>query len=142
MKTREEAVWDLLDWHRVVDSGLREAYYFPAMNAESADEPISLLEVSAGTFPSGRVDTFTFRGTEDIPYPLRIATITPEEMHEVQEGRIPLPPGWDLGSAVRLDLPAIPRRWRKSLPRRANHGTGQRGLLTKRLPAPAAKRPS
>ena len=118
MMTKEEAVRELVEWHYKVDPNMTEVIRFLSPNEESADEPISLLDVSPDTLPSGNVMTFLFGPYGDFPYQMRTATITPEEMEQVRRQEIPLPPGWDLENSV--IYPAADykgqegRRWRRS----------------------------
>jgi len=60
---------------------------------------IRLLEVNRDTAATGMVEVFGFAPSADIPYPLRIAEITPEEWERVQNGEISLPESWSLDNA-------------------------------------------
>lgn len=66
-----------------------------------------LLAVTEDSFPVGKVLVFSFRGTDEYPYPLRIGEVTPEEWARVEAGEIPLPEGWDLRDAeiIRREIP-------------------------------------
>jgi hypothetical protein len=108
MDKKEEVTRRLVDWHFRIEPGLKKVYRFFSEREDAEDEPIKLLEISEDTFATGRVDTFTFVPAGDIPYPSRIATITPEEMRGIQEGRIALPKGWDLAKSQ----PMYPKRRR------------------------------
>jgi len=57
---------------------------------------IRLLEINRNTAATGMVEVFGFAPSVDIPYPLRIAEITPEEWERVQNGEISLPESWSL----------------------------------------------
>ncbi len=57
---------------------------------------IRLLEVNPDTPASGDVLSFYFPPWEEVPYPLHIAEVTPEEWRQVERGEIPLPEGWTL----------------------------------------------
>jgi hypothetical protein len=60
---------------------------------------IRLLEVNRDTAATGIVEVFGFAPSPDVPYPLRIAEITPDEWERVQNGEIPLPDSWSLEEA-------------------------------------------
>ncbi len=108
MPTKEEVIPELMEWHFQVDPEMTKAYRFLSPNEDDPREPIKFLEVSPGTPASGSVMTFTFGRTEEVPYLTTIATITPQEMEQVQRGEIPLPPGWDLSEAQDLTALAMP----------------------------------
>lgn len=116
--SREEAVRELVEWHYEVDPNMTAVIRLFSENEDDPKEPIKFLEVSPDTPASGTVMTFTFGGTEDAPYNMRIATITPEEMEQVRRGEIPLPEEWSLENS--LVYPAPPkrsqegRRWHRS----------------------------
>lgn len=95
-ESKETVAQRLVTRHFRLDSGLRKVYRFLNENEDKPEEPIKLLEVTQETFATGRVDTFTFAASGDIPYPISIATITPEEMRSIQQGQISLPKGWKL----------------------------------------------
>jgi hypothetical protein len=62
-----------------------------------SDKPeIRLLEVNAQTIATGDVQSFYFPPSDEIPYVLRIAEITPKEWQKVLQNEIPLPVGWSL----------------------------------------------
>jgi hypothetical protein len=60
---------------------------------------IRLLEVNRNTAATGMVEVFGFAPSADVPYPLRIAEITPDEWERVQNGTISLPESWSLEDA-------------------------------------------
>ena len=116
--TKEEAARELIEWHYKVDPRMTQAMRVLTSNEDDPREPISFLEVSPDTPASGSVMTFTFGPAEDFPYSMRIATITPEEMEQVQRGEISLPTGWNLERMVVYPAPVRKsqegRRWRRS----------------------------
>lgn len=103
--TKDEAAQTLIRWHFTIEPATLEIYRFLAHDEETADEPIKLLEVNQATMETGRIDTFPFGPAGDIPYPIVIAQITPEEMQRVRDGSIVLPQGWDLSHAQRFYRP-------------------------------------
>jgi hypothetical protein len=68
---------------------------------------IRLLEVNRNTAATGMVEVFGFAPSADVPYPLRIAEITPDEWHRVQRGEIPLPESWSLDDAEAFTRKAV-----------------------------------
>ena len=116
--TREEAVRELVEWHYEVDPNMTEVIRLFSENEDDPKEPIKFLEVSPDTVASGNVMTFTFRGTEDAPYNMRIATVTPDEMEQVRRGEMPLPKEWNLDNSVIYPPPPKRswegRRWHRS----------------------------
>jgi hypothetical protein len=65
------------------------------INPEQAPE-IRLLEINAETFATGMVQSFYFPPSDEIPYAMLIAEITPEEWQQVLLKKLPLPEGWTL----------------------------------------------
>jgi len=61
---------------------------------------IRLLEVNRNTAATGMIEIFGFAPSAEVPYPLRIAEITPEEWERVQNGEISLPEVWSLEEAA------------------------------------------
>lgn len=118
MLTKEEAVREMVVWHYEVDPNMTEVIRLLSVNEDDPKEPIKFLEVSPDMPASGSVMTFTFGGTKNAPYSMRIATITPEEMEEVRRGEMPLPEGWDLESSILYPASDYKsqegRRWRRS----------------------------
>lgn len=116
--TRDEAALEMVEWHWEIDREMTRAIRLLTPDEDDPLAPINFLEVSTGTSPSGDVMTFTFGGTKELPFRMRIANITPEEMEQVERGEIPLPEGWDLKHSVEYPAPARrsleARRWRRS----------------------------
>lgn len=116
--TREEAVRELVEWHYEIDPNMTEVIRLFSENEDDPREPIKFLEVSPDMSPSGEVMTFMFAGTAEVPYNMRIATITLEEMEQVRRGEILLPQEWSLENS--RSYPAPPqksregRRWHRS----------------------------
>lgn len=67
---------------------------------------IHLLEVNRTALPTGRVQLFRFAPSEDVPFPIMIADVTPSEWEKIQSGDIPLPEGWDLDSMTLFGRPS------------------------------------
>ena len=116
--TKEEAVLELVEWHYEIDPNMTEVIRLLSENENDPKEPIKFLEVSPDTPASGTVMTFTFGGTEESPYHMRIAVVTPEEMEQVRRGEIPMPDGWDLENSKVYPAPPQKsqesRRWHRS----------------------------
>lgn len=60
------------------------------------DQEIRLIEVNRTTLPTDDLQVFRFAPSEDVPFPLFIADVTPAEWNRIQSREIPLPRGWDL----------------------------------------------
>jgi len=63
---------------------------------KSPKPEIRLLEVNAQTIATGNVQSFYFPPSDEIPYDLKIAEITPKEWQKVLRNEIPLPVGCSL----------------------------------------------
>jgi hypothetical protein len=85
-------VRQLVQSHFEIENNIDEIVWFQ----DEVDKEIRLIEINRDTFPTGSVEVFSFAPTQDVPFPLRIADITPQEWKRVQSGNIPLPPGWTL----------------------------------------------
>jgi hypothetical protein len=57
---------------------------------------IRLLEINPDTFATGVVQSFYFPPSDEIPYPLVLAEVTPDEWQKVLLDEIPLPEGWSI----------------------------------------------
>lgn len=118
MLTKEEAVQEMVEWHYKIDPKMLEVIRFLSPNEEDPTEPMNFLEVVPDTPASGSVMTFLFGGTEELPYSMRIATITPEEMEQVRRQEIPLPGWWNLENSIVYPASDYKdqegRRWRRS----------------------------
>jgi hypothetical protein len=88
------SVGDVVNWvvqeHFDIEAGLRQI----AVYSEEEDSVLRLIEVNEETLPTGQVQPFVFSPDEDVPVPIFIADVTPEEWEEIQKGRISLPKGW------------------------------------------------
>ncbi len=57
---------------------------------------IRLIEVNAQTVTTNDVLSFYFPPSDEIPYAMKIAEVTPAEWQRVLQNEIPLPVGWGL----------------------------------------------
>lgn len=73
-----------------IEAGIERVVWFK----NGGKEEIHLILVNRNTFPEGRILPFYHRPTREIPLPVQIGDITPEEWKKTQSGRIPLPEGW------------------------------------------------
>lgn len=94
MPTKDEMVRELIDWHSKMDPEMTRVYRFLARDEDNPREPIKLLEVSTGTLSAGRVMPFAFGPTDAFPYSTVIATVTPDEMDQIERHEISLPDSW------------------------------------------------
>lgn len=91
----EKLVADLVQEHFELEPDLERIIWLKKGPASE----IRLLEVNRNTAATGLVEVFGFAPSVDVPYPLRIAEITPEEWKRVQNGNISLPESWSLEEA-------------------------------------------
>jgi len=88
----ESAVQKLVDEHFGLDESIEKMVW---VKPEARPE-IRLIEITAETLPTGDVMSFYFSPSDEVPFPLFIAQITPEEWQMVVQNKIPLPEGWSL----------------------------------------------
>ncbi|MFQ5630663.1 MAG: hypothetical protein ACE5I1_17975 [bacterium] len=65
------------------------------INPEHAEE-IRLLEINSETFKTDMVQSFYFPPSDEIPYAMFLAEVTPEKWQKVLQNEIPLPEEWTL----------------------------------------------
>lgn len=90
----ESIVEKLINEHFELDENLEEVIWF---KSEAAPK-IRLLEINPDTFATGVVQSFSFPPSDEVPYPLVIAEVTPQEWQKVLRKEILLPEGWRLGN--------------------------------------------
>ncbi|MBM3234821.1 hypothetical protein FJZ31_00840 [Candidatus Poribacteria bacterium] len=88
----EEVVHQLVQSHFEIEEGIDEIVWLK----DGENKEIRLIEINRNTLPIGSVLAFYFAPSEDVPFPVRIADVTPQEWKQVQSGDISLPPGWTL----------------------------------------------
>ena len=98
MPNVETAVDKLVKEHFAIEDGIKSIVW---VNPNHQKE-IWLIEVDATAIPAGRVEAFYFKPTGEVPYPIRIANITPDEWNAAQSGSIDMPEGWILDGTERL----------------------------------------
>lgn len=91
----EKLAADLAQEHFELEDDLEQIIWLKKGPARE----IRLLEVNRNTAATGMVEVFGFAPSADVPYPLRIAEITPDEWERVQNGEISLPDDWSLEEA-------------------------------------------
>jgi CheY-like chemotaxis protein len=69
------------------------------------EKEIRLIEVNRTAPSTGSVEVFRFAPSKDVPFPMLVADLTPNEWDKVQSGAIPLPEGWDLKSIRVFERP-------------------------------------
>ncbi len=90
----ESVVEKLIQEHFDLDESLEKVIWF---KPKSMPE-IHLLEINSATPATGDVLSFYFPPSQEVPYPLFLAEVTPEEWQKVLQSEIPLPGGWNLES--------------------------------------------
>ena len=94
----ESVVRQLVQSHFETETSIDEIIWF----LDGENQEIHLIEINRETFPSGSVEVLYFSSTPDVPFPLRIADVTPQEWQRIQAGDISLPAGWSLGKMKRF----------------------------------------
>jgi hypothetical protein len=106
MPNVEAAVDKLVKEHFAIEESIK---YIVWVNPNHQKE-IWLIEVDATAIPAGRVEPFYFKPNEEVPHPVRIANITPDEWKAVQSGTINMPEGWKLDGTERIFTRAEQKR--------------------------------
>ncbi|MBC8233027.1 hypothetical protein H8E77_26075 [bacterium] len=88
----EEVVHQLIRAHFEIEEGIDEIVWLK----DGEDKEIRLIEINRNTLPIGSFLPFYFAPSKDVPFPVRIADVTPQEWKQVRSGDIPLPPDWTL----------------------------------------------
>ncbi len=95
-RAMREAAWRLAEAHYRVEPGTHRIYRLKG--GKEDDRTIRLLEVNSETVPSGIVPIgFGPHPASGLPFSSVIVEITPEEFADLQEGRLRLPDGWEVG---------------------------------------------
>ena len=87
----ESAVEKLVHEYFEVEETLEKIIWIKSPKPE-----IRLIEVNAQTVTTNDVLSFYFPPSDDIPYAMKIAEVTPAEWQKVLRNEIPLPVGWSL----------------------------------------------
>lgn len=88
----EELVRYLARLHFESDDAIERIGWFRS----EGEKQVRLIEVSRTTLPTGSIQVFRFPASEEIPFPILIADVTPTEWSQVVSGDIELPPNWAL----------------------------------------------
>ena len=98
----ESVVLQLVQSHFEIEKSIDEIVWLK----DGAHQEIRLIEINRSTLPTRSVEVLYFAPNQDVPFPVRIADVTPQECKkqptpsaygkQVQRGDIPLPPGWSL----------------------------------------------
>ncbi len=99
MPNIETVVDKLVKEHFAIEKGIKSIVW---VNPNTQEKEILLIEVDTTAIPIGRVEPFYFHPTEEIPYPVRIANITPDEWKAVQSFHLDMPEGWTLDGTERI----------------------------------------
>lgn len=83
------------------DSDLVKVYAFHLTDVGDA-QPSEFLIVSGSSTSVDRVFAFGFGPTADVPFPMQIAEVSPEDLAEKQAEQGFLPAGWRLDQADEL----------------------------------------
>lgn len=88
----ESIVEGIIQEHFELDENLEKVIWIKSR----ATPEICLLEINPDTFATGMVQSFYFPPSDEVPYPLVLAEVTPEEWQKVLRHEIELPEGWSL----------------------------------------------
>jgi len=91
-KSMESVVKEIAQKHFDLEERLEKMLWFQS----EATPKIRLLEINPETPATGMVQSFFFRPSDEVPYPLIIAEVTPEEWQKILRREINLPEGWSL----------------------------------------------
>lgn len=105
MTNKEQAAKQLTDHHFAIEPDLHFIFRIVNDNEASPNEPIKLLEVNAATVASGSVEVFNFGPSKEIPFPVQIAEVTPDEYERFKSNPNVFPEGWDISRGSRIDRP-------------------------------------
>ena len=88
----KEAAIDLVQSHRDVEPNLRRIFFY----RDPDGREVRLVEVVDGSPSADDVLPFRFAPDESrgVHYPVVIVELSPEEFERVEQGELPLPPGW------------------------------------------------
>jgi len=87
----EDVVEKLVREHFELEEKLEKIVWIKSSKPE-----IRLIEVNSETITTGDVQSFYFPPSDEIPYALKLAEVTPDEWQKVLRNEIPLPVGWSL----------------------------------------------
>lgn len=88
----EAYVKNLARDHFALEQNLNSVIWFK----DKSDKHIRIIEVNPDTFETGKVMIFSFGKTSELPFPLHIAEVTPEEWEKVRDREIRLPEDWNI----------------------------------------------
>ena len=86
----DKIVKQVVESHFETEQGLVQIVWFP----DPQGKEIRLIEVNRDTLPTGEVQTFRFAPSQEVPLPIRVADVTPEEWERIEKGQILLPDEW------------------------------------------------
>lgn len=92
----EELVKRIVDFHFELEDGVEKIVWF----ITEGEKEIRLIEISRTALPTGSFQPFRFPPSEDIPFPMTIADVTPKEWEQIQEGAIQVPQDWNRNHIV------------------------------------------
>lgn len=100
MSKKDDAARLLAERHYAIEPGITRIVRLSRTDGgeDRDDEPVKLLEVNAETIGTG-IQPLRFgpAPASGIAFSTIIIEVTPEEFQQIQEKRLPLPSGWQLG---------------------------------------------
>ncbi len=102
MPDKDEIARAIAEAHRRVEPAINRIIRVVADEDSEADssEPIKLLEVNPDTSASGILPIAFGADPPNIPFPSVVIEVTEGEFDEIQNGRLFLPEGWQLGNTL------------------------------------------
>lgn len=100
---KENTAKILAQAHYRVEPGISRIFRIvgPKTVEAQPSEPVKLLEINEDTLPLGiRPIGFDAVPAMGIDWPSVIVEVTPDEFSEIEQGRLPLPPGWQIEGEI------------------------------------------
>lgn len=102
-KSIHEVARELADRHKEADPDTQQVWMFE----DPQGKEIRLLEVSTSVGNTGAILPFRFKPKlPDVPFPVVIILVSPEEKSDLDEGELTLPEVWGRVDQGRLLLPS------------------------------------
>lgn len=104
LPSKESVAQQLAQSHREADGTITKIFRLVAPGRENdPNEPIKLLEVTPNSTASGIMPVMLpAHAPSGIAYPSIVVEIHPTELPQLLDGKLRLPPGWELDEAKTL----------------------------------------
>lgn len=98
-KSKDQVARELAEGHAEIEPSISKVIRICGDDEGDDSEPIKLLQVNSETIPEGIIP-IGFGPNEEVPFPLDIVEVTPEEFERILSKELPLPKGWTLGQTL------------------------------------------